>query len=211
MTTTEAKRERWARENAARYARLTPEQKAEKREKERQRLMAKRASESPEETEARRAAYRRLKTGYYPQLSEEARKARLEREERRRLAKIRDETPEETEKRRARYRESTKRANDRATPEQLEKRRLRLIERTHELKADIFYALGDECAGCGEQDARVLQVDHVNGGGSEHRRRSGGTHYWKVMLDYILTGSDEYQLLCANCHMIKSYRQADSL
>lgn len=74
---------------------------------------------------------------------------------------------------------------------------------TRKLKAEIFEALGGVCRDCGHVDQRVLQVDHIDGGGCAHRAKTGGAQYWRTVLRRI----EEFQLLCANCHMIKSYRQ----
>lgn len=74
-----------------------------------------------------------------------------------------------------------------------------------ETKTRIFEELGGRCCQCGFDDWRALQVDHVNGGGRAHRQRNGGWSYWISILRAVLANTGEYQLLCANCHMIKSY------
>ena len=68
------------------------------------------------------------------------------------------------------------------------------------LRDKIFERLGKRCRVCGIIDRRVLQMDHVNGGGEAQRRElRNGVLY----LRYILTHLDEFQLLCANCNWIK--------
>lgn len=63
--------------------------------------------------------------------------------------------------------------------------------------------LGGKCAHCGNDDFRVLQIDHINNDGYlEGKNRSD------PMMRDIYTGRrsiDDLQLLCANCHHIKSY------
>lgn len=59
--------------------------------------------------------------------------------------------------------------------------------------------LGSKCTRCGFSDPRALQIDHVNGGGSESRRKSGPlTTYRQVPKNPSL-----FQILCANCNWIK--------
>jgi hypothetical protein len=43
-------------------------------------------------------------------------------------------------------------------------------------------------------------MDHVNGGGSQWRKRITGS---MEQADYILSHQGEFQLLCANCNWIK--------
>jgi len=83
-----------------------------------------------------------------------------------------------------------------------ERNRNRLIR----LRMEAVLALGGNCANCGEDDVRVLQIDHINGGGSAERKTSKawGTN----LLARVISGDvDGLQLLCANCHMIKTWRQ----
>lgn len=60
-------------------------------------------------------------------------------------------------------------------------------------------ALGGKCFHCGTTDVRVLQFDHING--------DGGRKGWKTaeFRKRVLKGQlDVYQLLCANCHVLKT-------
>jgi hypothetical protein len=59
--------------------------------------------------------------------------------------------------------------------------------------------LGGKCARCGFGDLRALQIDHVNGGGNIERKSIG----LKKTYERAVTGASGYQLLCANCNMIK--------
>jgi hypothetical protein len=72
------------------------------------------------------------------------------------------------------------------------------------LKLGVFAAYGGaKCVGCGFEDHRALNLDHIAGGGSEHRRNSpSGTIYLQLKrLGY----PEGYQVLCANCNSIKKY------
>ena len=76
-----------------------------------------------------------------------------------------------------------------------------------ELKAKVltYYGRGKlSCLVCGFDDMRALTIDHIEGGGREHRRKEkiGNMYQWLVEQSYP-TG---YQTLCMNCNFIKSYR-----
>lgn len=59
--------------------------------------------------------------------------------------------------------------------------------------------LGSKCVRCGFDDIRALQIDHINGGGSQAVKRSGHSHYYAVARGE----TSGFQLLCANCNWIK--------
>lgn len=60
--------------------------------------------------------------------------------------------------------------------------------------------LGGKCKKCSFSDYRALQIDHVNGDGSEERKIRKSINR-KIVLN--LTDVSRYQLLCANCNWIK--------
>lgn len=70
--------------------------------------------------------------------------------------------------------------------------------------------LGTHCIGCGHEDIRVLEFDHINDDGAADRKRFGGA---RTMLLYFLEHPDEarqrLQLLCRNCNWLK--RRGDPL
>jgi len=80
----------------------------------------------------------------------------------------------------------------------------------HKLMREIKELLGNKCVKCGFSDTRALQIDHLNGGGSKFRKNVRGRRYYKNILDAILAGSKEYQLLCANCNVIKRYERGEN-
>lgn len=66
--------------------------------------------------------------------------------------------------------------------------------------------LGYRCARCGYDEApRAFQIDHVNGGGRAEFRRIG---YYKIVAR-VLRGEPGYQLLCANCNVIKRFANGE--
>lgn len=71
----------------------------------------------------------------------------------------------------------------------------------YEYKRQIFDMFKNKCKGCGEKDPLVLQVDHINGGGSKQRRKMNALDRCKHVLRY----REQYQLLCANCNTRKKY------
>lgn len=69
-------------------------------------------------------------------------------------------------------------------------------------RRELLALLGGRCNECGFDNPLALQVDHVNGGGNIQRR--GGL--WASpanLLRIVRSDPDEYQLLCANCNIIK--------
>jgi hypothetical protein len=80
------------------------------------------------------------------------------------------------------------------------------------LKMEIHRLLGNRCAACGATDQRVLQIHHKND--AEMRRwstykrhwvRTSNSHlYTKIRSDLRKGKKSEYELLCANCHVIRT-------
>lgn len=76
------------------------------------------------------------------------------------------------------------------------------------LRDAIFDKLGNKCAHCACNDRRCLQIDHVNNDGYLHRKSKGRAHgstrkYLREIL-HDVTGA--YQILCANCNIIKYWQ-----
>ncbi len=77
-------------------------------------------------------------------------------------------------------------------------------ERILRLRREAIEFLGGSCTMCGISDIRVLEIDHINGGGRAERTKLTG----QVFHYAILNGkrrTDDLQVLCANCHAIKTY------
>jgi len=65
------------------------------------------------------------------------------------------------------------------------------------------------CAYCGETDLKVLQLDHIDGGGNQHRKslKKGKYGGWSFYMLLESQGYPEgYQVLCANCNIRKEYK-----
>lgn len=74
-------------------------------------------------------------------------------------------------------------------------------ERREVVLFQIFDKLGRKCKHCGCRDKRVLQIDHINGGGRAEFESIGNPQRYLVQVLSDATG--KYQILCANCNWIK--------
>ena len=74
-------------------------------------------------------------------------------------------------------------------------------------RKEILNFLGGKCVRCGFSDWRVLQIDHINGGGvKEHKKISNTSTFYKT----VKTHKEKYQVLCANCNWIKRYENNET-
>lgn len=75
----------------------------------------------------------------------------------------------------------------------------RLIERNRQFVTD--HLLGNPCVDCGNSDIRVLEFDHVRGvkSGTISELWSGG-----MSIGRIQTEIDKCEVVCANCHRIRT-------
>jgi hypothetical protein len=87
----------------------------------------------------------------------------------------------------------------------------RLNARRNKLREQILDILGRKCVRCGyDTDVRALQIDHVNGGGSQERKKLVyGIPYYRRILECVQANSGEYQVLCANCNTIKRMEEQE--
>lgn len=90
--------------------------------------------------------------------------------------------------RRARYAKDPQRHADR------KKRQNRAIAK------EVFEHYGKTCVCCGESEFLFLTIDHVNGGGTKHRKEVGqGTKFYRWLRREGYP--DGYQVLCMNCNL----------
>lgn len=69
------------------------------------------------------------------------------------------------------------------------------------LREALFEKFGSVCARCGFNDWRALQIDHINGGGTQERKQyKNRWSYYYALLD---APEGTVQMLCANCNQIK--------
>lgn len=82
-----------------------------------------------------------------------------------------------------------------------EKRKIRDARKTRMLKETVIQHYGSKCDCCGESRLEFLCIDHINGGGNEHRKklkRYGSAFYdWLIKNDFPMG----FRVLCHNCNM----------
>ncbi|KKN72366.1 hypothetical protein LCGC14_0411930 [marine sediment metagenome] len=78
----------------------------------------------------------------------------------------------------------------------------RIAER--ELKEEMIVAYGGKCQSCGEDHLEFMTIDHVRGGGCQHRReiRAAGVNFYRRLKRQGWPKGD-YRLLCFNCNCAK--------
>lgn len=69
------------------------------------------------------------------------------------------------------------------------------------IRAEMIQAYGGYCQCCGETTPEFLTLDHINGGGTVHRKQFKND-YWKMFRELSRLGwpKDKYRLLCMNCN-----------
>lgn len=77
--------------------------------------------------------------------------------------------------------------------------------RAKRTKNELKRLLGDECVRCGFSVWDILQIDHIDGGGTWEQEKRFGSN--TAMYSYYVKHPDEarekLQLLCPNCNWIK--------
>ena len=72
-------------------------------------------------------------------------------------------------------------------------------------KGLVIEHYGGVCSCCGETEQMFLSLDHINGGGTKHRKELGkyGTAFyaWIIKNDF----PEEFQVLCYNCNLAKGF------
>lgn len=70
-------------------------------------------------------------------------------------------------------------------------------ERDIKEKSLIFEHYGKKCECCGEDNPKFLTIDHINGGGTKHRKKIGNKiNRWLVKNNF----PKGFQVLCFNCN-----------
>jgi hypothetical protein len=77
------------------------------------------------------------------------------------------------------------------------------------LRIEVINAYGGKCNKCGFTDIRALCIDHINGGGLvEYRSLSSHADFYNSLRRRKFPSG--YQVLCANCNMIKTFENNES-
>jgi hypothetical protein len=83
-----------------------------------------------------------------------------------------------------------------------------LVKKCREAVFDFY---GQTCSRCGFSDRRALSIDHINGGGNEHRKKikAAGTAFyvWLVRNKF----PQGFQTLCMNCQFIKRHENHEAV
>lgn len=87
-----------------------------------------------------------------------------------------------------------------------ERNRIWRRNKTNILRKEAIEAYGGKCVWCGDSREEVLHFDHVNNDGYIHRKQekvgcAADIYIWAKRNGY----PDRLQLLCANCHNMKSF------
>lgn len=74
-------------------------------------------------------------------------------------------------------------------------------------RVKILNEMGGKCVQCGVADMRCLHIDHVNGGGTKHKKIARTeTQRYKA----VRANPSDFQILCANCNTIKRWVSGQS-
>jgi 5-methylcytosine-specific restriction endonuclease McrA len=113
--------------------------------------------------------------------------------------KVLNQTPEYREKRKAYKQTPEGKESNRVYQQKTEqKEKQRQWEKNRRVRA--LDMLGSKCAVCGNEDHRVLQIDHIIELNGKKRIPHTSLH-----ASIIAGNTDNLQLLCANCHAIKTW------
>lgn len=78
------------------------------------------------------------------------------------------------------------------------KHRTTAQKRRFQQKKSVFDAYGGVCSCCGESNFEFLTVDHIEGGGTRHRRSLTVSIYsWLIKNNFP---KDDFRVLCMNCN-----------
>lgn len=88
-------------------------------------------------------------------------------------------------------------------PGQYKRRR----EKAWKIRLEMITAYGGKCVCCGIDEPLFLTLEHLNGGGREHRRRLK-THKACTIYEELkrLGWPSEYTILCYNCNSVKGQK-----
>ena len=87
----------------------------------------------------------------------------------------------------------------------IQKHRVYSRDANRNLRQQTLEKLGSVCVICGFSDYRALQIDHIDGGGSQDRKNIGNRNLF--LREVLKDNNNKYQLLCANCNWIKRFEQ----
>ena len=83
----------------------------------------------------------------------------------------------------------------------------KVYDAVYKVRVLTHYSSGKlSCVRCGEGDIACLTIDHINGGGHQHRKAVGSHFYhWLIKQGF----PEGYQTLCMNCQLRKKHNEAE--
>jgi len=83
----------------------------------------------------------------------------------------------------------------------------KIYDAVRKLRVIAHYSEGRlVCVRCGEDDMACLTIDHINGGGAQHRKVVGSHFYaWLIKQGF----PEGYQVLCMNCQFKKQHNEQE--
>jgi hypothetical protein len=104
------------------------------------------------------------------------------------------------QKNRERYLEATRKWRQ-AHPEARRQHNKNYQDKVRQLILDAY---GRQCRCCGEAQEAILEIDHIDGTGEQHRAELGleghSFYVWLMLRDFP---QDNYQVLCGSCNRKK--------
>ena len=73
-------------------------------------------------------------------------------------------------------------------------------------RLELIKQAGGKCVECGESDPIVLDFDHINNDGAEHRKKTKRTNVVNILSKEGIDVT-KFQLLCKNCNWRKEYNR----
>ena len=83
--------------------------------------------------------------------------------------------------------------------------RRRYVRKLHDKVID---KLGGKCCTCGIVDKRVLQINHIKGGGTKEYHKGGAVQLYIDILAGRRT-TEDLNILCANCNWIARWERME--
>ena len=82
----------------------------------------------------------------------------------------------------------------------------------HRIRKQVVALLGDKCSwpGCEWTDPRVLQIDHIHGGGRQEYKKQVNARSYYLKILRMENPKIKYQLLCANHNWIKRIENSEN-
>jgi hypothetical protein len=74
------------------------------------------------------------------------------------------------------------------------------------LRKKLIKLLGGYCQNCGEKDQRILQLNHLKGGGRKDLNKNHNGNVYRAILKGERDETD-YNILCSNCNILYEYER----